>query len=120
MAHGAVTRASLKIISAPRSQLSTHGTGDPRSPVEQFRYLMSGTEDARRMDRFRHTETVESFEDLCCTICWDEDEDPAEKLAGGVYATCGGEWRREDDNQWRFWEDAVVVDELRHSNGQEP
>jgi hypothetical protein len=61
------------------------------------------------------TETVESYEDLCCTICWDDDEDPEEALAGGVYVTCVGEWRREADNQWRFWEDPIVAAEFAAS-----
>jgi hypothetical protein len=25
---------------------------------------------------------------------------------------CGGAWKREADNQWRFWEDTTVTDEL--------
>jgi hypothetical protein len=58
------------------------------------------------------TDTVESYEDLLCTICWDDDEDPEAALAAGVYAVCGGEWRREEDNQWRFWEDPVIAAEL--------
>lgn len=62
--------------------------------------------------RFRRTDHVNSYEDLCCTICWDGDQDPAVELASGVYVTCGGIWKREEDNQWRFWEDAAVIDEL--------
>ena len=61
---------------------------------------------------FRRTDTVESYEDLCCTICWDDDEDPEAALQGGTYAVCCGEWRREADNQWRFWEDPIIADEL--------
>lgn len=60
----------------------------------------------------RRTDHTESFEELCATICWSEEEDPADELASGVYPVCGGEWRREQDNQWRFWEDPVVVDEM--------
>lgn len=64
------------------------------------------------MADLRRTDCVESFEELCLTICWSEEEDPADELARGVYEVCGGEWRREDDNQWRFWEDPVVADEM--------
>jgi hypothetical protein len=60
----------------------------------------------------RRTEHVESYEDLCSTICWDEYDDPETALLDGVYAVCGGEWRREQDNQWRFWEDPILVAEL--------
>jgi hypothetical protein len=60
-------------------------------------------------ERFTRTETVESYADLCRTICWDYDEDPEQELSAGVYPVCGGEWRRETDNLWRFWEDAFVM-----------
>lgn len=58
------------------------------------------------------TDSVETYEDLCCTICWDDDEDIEAALAGGVYQTCAGEWRREDDGQWRFWKDPAIWAEL--------
>jgi len=60
----------------------------------------------------RATDTVETFEDLCCTICWNDDEDPATELASGVYKTCAGEWRREADDRWRWWEDPEIMAEL--------
>ncbi len=62
--------------------------------------------------KLRSTDNVETLEELCGIICWDEDEDPTQKLASGVYAVCGGEWRREQDNQWRFWEDPIIAAEL--------
>lgn len=62
--------------------------------------------------RFRPTDTVETYDDLIQGICWDDDEDKEAALAGGVYVTSGGIWKREEDNQWRFWEDAAVADEL--------
>lgn len=65
----------------------------------------------------KRTESVEAYEDLCCMICWDEDEDPESKLNSGVYAVCGGEWRREENNQWRFWENEAVMADLRGSHG---
>lgn len=58
------------------------------------------------------TEYVESFEDLRCTICWDDGEDIERELASGVYPVCGGEWRREADGMWRFWEDPIIAAEL--------
>lgn len=61
----------------------------------------------------RATDAIESYEDLCCTLCWDDDEDPEAALAGGVYAVAAGEWRREPDGQWRFWEDPEIMHELR-------
>lgn len=62
--------------------------------------------------RFKATDLVESYDDLIQGICWDDSEDKEAALAGGVYVTCGGIWRREEDNQWRFWEDQAVVEAL--------
>jgi hypothetical protein len=60
----------------------------------------------------QRTDTVETYDELILTMCWDDDEDPVEALAGGTYAVCGGEWRREADHMWRFWEDPIVAAEL--------
>jgi hypothetical protein len=64
------------------------------------------------MAELRSTETVETTEDLISIICWDDDEDPMKVLAGGAYQVCGGEWRHEGDERWRFWEDPIVAAEL--------
>lgn len=68
-------------------------------------------------DTLKRTDHVESEEDLLCTICWDDDEDPQAELAPGIYKTCGGEWRREADGRWRFWTDPEVEQELGVANG---
>jgi hypothetical protein len=58
------------------------------------------------------TDSVQSYEDLCRTICWDDDEDVEAALAPGVYATAAGEWRREENDMWRFWQDDLIMAEL--------
>lgn len=55
------------------------------------------------------TEDVETYEDLCLTICWDDNEDIEAALAPGVYVTCAGEWRREENGLWRFWQDDTIM-----------
>lgn len=65
------------------------------------------------MTELRRTDHTETYADLCCTLCWDDDEDPETALASGVYAVAAGEWRREADGLWRFWEDEVVMRELK-------
>jgi hypothetical protein len=67
------------------------------------------------MPELVRTDVVESYEELFCTLVWDDDESPEAALAGGIYTVCGGEWRREQDNQWRFWEDLIVTAELKRA-----
>lgn len=67
--------------------------------------------------RFRPTDALVPYEELKASICWDDDEDQDAALATGVYVTCGGIWKREQDNEWRFWEDGTVADELNFNNG---
>lgn len=64
------------------------------------------------MAKLEPTDHVETYEDLCCTLCWNDDEDPEKALAPGVYAVSAGEWRREADGQWRFWKDPIIWKEL--------
>lgn len=58
------------------------------------------------------TDSVETYGNLCLIICWDDDEDIEAALAPGVYATAAGEWRREENGIWRFWQDDAIIAEL--------
>ena len=64
------------------------------------------------MAKLEPTRNTETYEDLCCIICWDDDDNPEKELAGGIYKTCAGEWRREQDGLWRFWQDPEIMAEL--------
>lgn len=68
--------------------------------------------------RFRPTDTVETYDSLITNLCWDDDVDKEAALSGGSYAVCGGVWVREEDNQWRFWADKVVEEELNIGSGR--
>jgi hypothetical protein len=67
------------------------------------------------MSDLASTNTVESYEDLVLSLCWDDDEDPHKVLSAGVYKVCGGEWRREEGGRWRFWEDPIIRAEMERA-----
>lgn len=54
---------------------------------------------------YRRTDDVLTAAELRHFIVLDDDEDADDVLRPGVFQTCAGEWRREQDGRWRWWQD---------------